>query len=160
MTSFKATVRTDTVDGELVRGRKKGKKRERESSQDEPALEKGERQLKSAKIEIILCREEKSRRVGWLGAAAVGSIPALVTFFSFSSLLLLFLSSLSKPKFLLSTQYFFSMKFQPGRSLANRSSAPDSTVAHQHFLFSEEILPSCPSEALPVSAHTVSYLVD
>ena len=37
-----------------------------------------------------------SRRVGWLGAAAVGSIPALVTFFSFSSLLLLFLSSLSK----------------------------------------------------------------
>ena len=33
-----------------------------------------------------------SRRVGWLGAAAVGSIPALVTFFSFSSLLLLFLS--------------------------------------------------------------------
>ena len=35
-----------------------------------------------------------SRRVGWLGAAAVGSIPALVTFFSFSSLLLLFLSSL------------------------------------------------------------------
>ena len=42
-----------------------------------------------------------SRRVGWLGAAAVGSIPALVTFFSFSSLLLLllFLSSLSKPIF-------------------------------------------------------------
>ena len=38
-----------------------------------------------------------SRRVGWLGAAAAGSIPALVTFFSFSSLLLLlFLSSLSK----------------------------------------------------------------
>ena len=37
-----------------------------------------------------------SRRAGWLGAAAVGSIPALVTFFSFSSLLLLFLSSLSK----------------------------------------------------------------
>ena len=35
-----------------------------------------------------------SRRVGWLGAAAVGSIPALVTFFSFSSLLLLlFISS-------------------------------------------------------------------
>ena len=33
---------------------KEGKeKRERESSQDEPALEKGERQLKSAKIEII-----------------------------------------------------------------------------------------------------------
>ena len=42
-------------------GRKKGKKRERESSQDEPALEKGERQLKSAKIEIMLCREEKYR---------------------------------------------------------------------------------------------------
>ena len=37
-----------------------------------------------------------SRRVGWLGAAAVGSIPALVIFFSFSFLLLLFLSSLSK----------------------------------------------------------------
>ena len=37
-----------------------------------------------------------SRLVGWLGAAAVGSIPALVTFFSFSSLLLLFLPSLSK----------------------------------------------------------------
>ena len=36
-----------------------------------------------------------SRRAGWLGAAAVCSIPALVTFFSFSSLLLLFLSSLS-----------------------------------------------------------------
>ena len=35
-----------------------------------------------------------SRRVGWLGTAAVGSIPALVTFFSFSSLLLLFLSFL------------------------------------------------------------------
>ena len=34
-----------------------------------------------------------SRREGWLGAAAVASIPALVTFFSFSSLLL-FLSSL------------------------------------------------------------------
>ena len=36
------------------------------------------------------------RRAGWLGAAAIGSIPALVTFFFFSSLLLLFLSSLSK----------------------------------------------------------------
>ena len=46
-----------------------------------------------------------SRRVGCLGAAAVGSIPALVTFFSFSSLLLLFLSSLSKPIFILSTQF-------------------------------------------------------
>ena len=45
----------------LVRGRKKGKKRERESSQDEPALEKGERQLKSAKIEIVSCREENYR---------------------------------------------------------------------------------------------------
>ena len=45
----------------LVRGRKKGKKRERESSQDEPALEKGERQLKSAKIGIISCIEEKYR---------------------------------------------------------------------------------------------------
>ena len=45
--------------------------------------------------------------MGWLGAAAVGSIPALVTFFSFSSLLLLFLSSLSKPIFLLSTQHYF-----------------------------------------------------
>ena len=33
--------------------------RERESSQDEPVLEKGERQLKSAKLEIISCREEK-----------------------------------------------------------------------------------------------------
>ena len=31
------------------------------SSQDEPALDKGERQLKSAKIEIISCREEKHR---------------------------------------------------------------------------------------------------
>ena len=82
MTSFKATVRTDTVDGvgqrrgccvppkklffggtqhRLVRGRKKGKKRERETSQDEPALEKGERQLKSAKIEIVSCREENYR---------------------------------------------------------------------------------------------------
>ena len=39
----------------------KEKKRERESSHDEPALEKGERQLKSAKIEIISCREEKYR---------------------------------------------------------------------------------------------------
>ena len=29
--------------------------RKRESSQDEPALEKGERQLKSAEIEIISC---------------------------------------------------------------------------------------------------------
>ena len=37
-----------------------------------------------------------SRRAGWLGAAAVGSIPALVTFFSFSSLSLLS----SKPIFL------------------------------------------------------------
>ena len=38
-----------------------GKKRERESSQDEPALGKGERQLKSAKIEISWSklREEK-----------------------------------------------------------------------------------------------------
>ena len=45
----------------LVRGRKKGKKRERESIQDDPALEKGERQLKSAKIEIISCRQEKYR---------------------------------------------------------------------------------------------------
>ena len=50
-----------------------------------------------------------SRRVGWLGAAVVGSIRALVTSFSFFSLLLLllllllFLSSLSKPVFLLST---------------------------------------------------------
>ena len=41
---------------------KEGKEaRKRESSQDEPALEKGERQLKSAKLEIILCREEKYR---------------------------------------------------------------------------------------------------
>ena len=41
---------------------KEGKEaRKRESSQDEPALEKGERQLKSAKIEIILCRDEKYR---------------------------------------------------------------------------------------------------
>ena len=46
-----------------------------------------------------------SRRVGWLGAATVGSIPALVTFCSFSSLLL-FLSSLSKPIFLLSIRNF------------------------------------------------------
>ena len=55
-----------------------------------------------------------SRRVGWLGAAAVDSIPALVTFFSFSSLLLLlFLSSLSKPMFLLSTpNYFYLGAFQ------------------------------------------------
>ena len=36
-----------------------------------------------------------SRRVGWLGAAAAGSIPTFVTFFSFSSLLPLFLSSIS-----------------------------------------------------------------
>ena len=153
----------------LVRGRKKGKKRER----DEPALEKGKSQLKSAKIEIISCREgeisglkerrereeeeekrmrrkwqergsnlrrqlspsdqprstvsvrtvalklvtkpillktaewserQTSRRAGWLGAAAIGSIPTLVTFFSFSSLLLLFLSFFSKPIFLLSTR--------------------------------------------------------
>ena len=48
-----------------------------------------------------------SRLVGWLGAAAVGSIPILVTLFSFSSLLLLFLSSLSKPIFLLSTRNHF-----------------------------------------------------
>ena len=41
---------------------KEGKEaRKRESSQDEPALEKGERQLKSAKIEVISCREEKYR---------------------------------------------------------------------------------------------------
>ena len=41
---------------------KEGKEaRKRESSQDEPALEKGQRQLKSAKIEIMLCREEKYR---------------------------------------------------------------------------------------------------
>ena len=55
-----------------------------------------------------------SGRVGWLGAAAVGSIPALVTFFSFSSLLLLlFLSSLSKPIFLLFTRnYFYLGAFQ------------------------------------------------
>ena len=38
--------------------------------------------------------------MGWLGAAAVGSIQALVTFFSFSSLFLLFLTSLSKPNVL------------------------------------------------------------
>ena len=54
-----------------------------------------------------------SGQVGWQGAAAVGSIPALVTFFSFSSLLLLllllllFLSSLSKPIFLLFTRNYF-----------------------------------------------------
>ena len=54
-----------------------------------------------------------SGRVGWLGAAAVASIPALVTFFSFSSLLLLFLSSLSKPIFLLFTRnYFYLGAFQ------------------------------------------------
>ena len=41
--------------------REKEGKEARESSQDEPALEKGERQLKSAKIEIIWCREEKYR---------------------------------------------------------------------------------------------------
>ena len=41
---------------------KEGKEaRKRESSQDEPALEKGEKQLKSAKIEIMLCRQEKHR---------------------------------------------------------------------------------------------------
>ena len=60
MTSFKATVRTDTVDGGWSEGERREKKREGESSQDEPALEKGERQLKSAKIEVISCREEAS----------------------------------------------------------------------------------------------------
>ena len=39
--------------------------------------------------------------MGWLGAAAVGSIPALVTFFSFSSLLLLeLLRTFAPPKHL------------------------------------------------------------
>ena len=61
MTSFKATCSDGHGRWGLVRGRKKGKKRERESSQDEPPLEKGERQLKSAKIEIVSYREEKSR---------------------------------------------------------------------------------------------------
>ena len=38
---------------------KEGKEaRKRESSQDVPALEKGERQQKSAKIEIISCKEK------------------------------------------------------------------------------------------------------
>ena len=41
---------------------KEGKEARRESSQDEPALEKGERQLKSAKIEIILCER---RNIGF-----------------------------------------------------------------------------------------------
>ena len=54
--------------------------------------------------------------MGWLGAAAAGSIPALVTFFSFSSLLLLlFLSSLSKPIFLLSTRSHARRKIRRGR---------------------------------------------
>ena len=62
MTSFKATVRTDTVDGGWSEGeRRERSEKTRESSQDEPALEKGERQLKSAKIEIVSCREENYR---------------------------------------------------------------------------------------------------
>ena len=62
VTSFKATVRSDTVDGGWSEGeRRERNEKERESSQHEPALEKGERQLKSAKIEIISCREEKYR---------------------------------------------------------------------------------------------------
>ena len=46
------------------RGRKKGKLRARESSQDEPALEKRERerQLKNAKREVISRAEEECRR--------------------------------------------------------------------------------------------------
>ena len=59
VTSSKATVRTDTVDGGGQREKEGKEVRKRESSQDEPALEKGARQLKNAKIEIILCREEK-----------------------------------------------------------------------------------------------------
>ena len=51
--------------------------------------------------------------MGWLGAAAIGSISALVTSFSFSSLFLLLLSSLSKRIFLLSARnYFYLGAFQ------------------------------------------------
>ena len=42
----------------LGRGKEGKEKGKRESSQDEPALEKKERHLKSAKIEIISCIEE------------------------------------------------------------------------------------------------------
>ena len=55
----RATVRTDTVDG--VGQREKEGKEARKREQPGPALEKGERQLKSAKIEVISCGEEKYR---------------------------------------------------------------------------------------------------
>ena len=76
-----------------------------------------------------------SRRAGWLGAAAVGSIPALVTFFSFSSFLLLFLSSLSKPIFLLSTQHFSTGRLPSGQETlhkADRQGLPSALLIMLH----------------------------
>ena len=83
----------------MKRGEKEKKRRREREESDKSGFEEEE----AESFEPAEWSERlTSRRVGWLGAAAVGSIPPLVTVFSFSSLLLLFLSSLSKPLFLLS----------------------------------------------------------